>query len=123
MAPIPPDESPDELALLAEVHRLVHRTAGSRPVARRPRWVDGRVVFDRDGEEPQLPRVGSTEWWAAEERVRVASLLVLAASWLLADPDRQVRARLKAAAVGVSEGMQGMSVGPSFEVLEQRRAA
>ena len=103
---VPPDLAPSRAELLAEVQRLVWIAAGT-PLARRTvHWAEGRAVIVREGGGLDLPAVGSTRWWQAPTPLRIAALLVLAEAYLIADPERQVRERLKAASVAVSEGIQ-----------------
>lgn len=90
-----PDCSPTDVELLAEVRRLVDVAAGVPPVQIRTGWGEGRAVVNRDRPALSLPVVGSPRWWAAPDPVRVAALLVLAESYLVVDPERQVRALLR----------------------------
>jgi hypothetical protein len=98
------DHLPDEEELRAEAHRLVYVAARVRPVQTCVTWVEGHAVVTRDRGEPALPVVGSQQWWDAPERLRIAALLRLAEAYLLADPERMVTERLKAAAVAISQG-------------------
>lgn len=92
---IPPDDSPTDDELRAEVYRLMHTAAGRRPPSTSIQWVNGKAVVTRDRAEPDLPTVGSREWWVAPERVRIASLVGLAAAYLVADPELRVRRALR----------------------------
>jgi len=119
---IPPDMRPTEAELLAEVHRLTYIAARVRRVQTWVEWVDGRAVVKRDRPEPALPVVGSLEWWEAPERIRIAALLTLAKAYLLADPERMVAERLKAASVAISDATKGSWRRPSHSTLAARRA-
>lgn len=126
MAPIPPDTTPTREELLDEVDRLRFVAAGVQPVRRTVTWVDGRVVIVRDQPEPSWPEVGSPRWWAAPAPVRIASLLGLSAAYLVADPDQQVRERMRQVSHAISEGMSWSDAAHSLayephRVLVERR--
>ncbi|MGH4013155.1 MAG: hypothetical protein ACRDSL_04335 [Pseudonocardiaceae bacterium] len=93
------------------MRRLAYVAAGVRPVQTRAEWTDtgtpgsGRPAVSRDRPEPPWPVVGSPAWWTAREPVRIAALLVLAESWLVADPEQQIRQRLRQVSHAISEGM------------------
>lgn len=116
-----PDMAPTPEELRAEAHRLVAVAAGSRRAKRTVAWVAGRAVVERPKPDPSLPSVGSSQWWAAPDRIRIASLLVLAEAWLLADPDHTVRERLRSVSLDLSAGMHEVSLGPSHGELMRRR--
>lgn len=120
---VPPEDSPTREELLAEARRLVHVAAGTTPGVREVSWVDGRAVVRR-ALPPSLPDVGSPEWWAAPSRTRIASLLVLAEAQLVADPDRQMRERLRQVSQAISSGMDWSETARhmSYAELERRRA-
>lgn len=119
---IPPDDTPTEAELLAELRRLVHVAAGTTPGGREVSWVSGQVTVRRSL-PPSLPAVGSAQWWAAPSRTRIASLLVLAEAHVLADPERQVRARLRQVSQAISGGLDWSEVAsaPSHAELTRRR--
>lgn len=101
--PIPPDDSPTHAELLAEVRRLIHIAAGTTPGSREVSFLGGQAVVRR-ALPPSLPNVDSPEWWASPAKTRIAALLVLAESYVLADPDRQVREQLRQVSQAISEG-------------------
>lgn len=118
------DHSPTRVELLAEVRRLLYVALGVPPVQTLVSWVGGRAVVTRDRPEPSLPLVGSPEWWAAGEPLKIASLLVLAEGYLIADPERQVRERLRHMSWDLSgaHDWARQAERPSFAELKRRRA-
>lgn len=101
---IPPDNSPAEDELRAEVHRLMVAILGHGcPLG-----------------------VGSPAWWAAPDRTKIGSLLMLAQAYLLADPERMVTERLKAASVAISSAADWATIARDHVVypeLKRRRDA
>lgn len=98
----------DDAELLFEVHRLVH------PQVRAARAVAGGTV----------PGVGSPAWWAAPDGVRRAALLILGEAWLIHDPDRAVRRRLRELSWDLAAGHDWAAASrrPSHRALGARRA-
>lgn len=105
MTPIPPDMTPTKAELLTEARRLVYVTAGLPSVNVTVTWGPAGPVITRDQAESRFPAVGSAEWWAAPDQLKASALVVLAESYLVADPDRQVRQRMRQVSHGISEGM------------------
>lgn len=120
---IPPDMSPTRPELLDEIRRLVYVVADVPPVNVTVTWGQGGPVITRDRPEPHLSEVASAEWWEASDRLKAAALLVLAEAWLVHDPDRAVRERLRAMSWDLAEAMRGRHGGPSHSEFERRRAA
>lgn len=81
---IPPDNSPTDEELHAEVFRLIQVAKGS----------------SRSGSA--LPSVGSELWWQATDRTRIASLLLLSAAWLMDPPQDRVARALKEISLAIS---------------------
>jgi hypothetical protein len=100
------DASPTRIELLAEVHRLVH------PVVRAVRAERGGVAG-----------VGTTAWWSSSPEARIAAILVLGEAWLITDPDRIARERLKAMSADLSAARSWRDAArlPSYSELQQRR--
>jgi hypothetical protein len=69
------DNTPTQVELLAEVHRMVTTAAA---------MVNG-----------DIPAVGSLAWWAADPSARIAGLLIAAEAYLVLDPDQYAREQLK----------------------------
>jgi len=76
----------DDPELLAEVGRVV---APAIAAARR--------------EHGQLAGVGTEQWWAASDGVKLAGVLVLGMAWCVHDPESAVRQRLRAMCGDLSE--------------------
>jgi hypothetical protein len=83
---IPPDNSPTDVELRAEVHRLIHLV----------------VMLACDTHGP-VPGVGTAVWWTAPVEAQIAALLVLAEAYLVRDPQQAAVERLKAMAVHLSQ--------------------
>jgi hypothetical protein len=101
------DTSPRYIELLAEVHRLVH------PVVRAVR-----------AERGPIPGVGASAWWSSSPDARLAGLLVLAEAYLINDPERMAREKLKAMSVDLSGSRSWTAAArlPSHAELQRRRA-
>ncbi|MQA13706.1 MAG: hypothetical protein GEV09_05890 [Pseudonocardiaceae bacterium] len=96
----------DDVELLAEAHRLVSLVLTG--------------VRRRHG---RIPGVGTARWWAAGDDVKVATLLILSEAWLIHDPDRAVRERLREMSYDLSAGHDWteQSRRPSHAELKRRR--
>ncbi len=97
----------DDAELHAEVHRLVH-----------PRMLVARELCGR------VPGTGTSAWWAAPDDAKIAGLLVLAEAWVIHDPERAVRQRLREMSYDLSQATDWTSAAqrPSHVELERRRA-
>lgn len=113
--------SPADEELRAEVYRLLHVAVGVSPPARELEWVNGRVAVIQRAAEIALPAVSSPRWWTSPDRVRIASLLWLVAAWLVTDPDRTWRQRVRSMSWDLSEAFRDVVRGPSFRELQRRR--
>ena len=76
----------DDPELLAEVGRVV---APAIAATRR--------------EHGQLAGVGTEQWWAASDDVKLAGVLILGMAWCVHDPESAVRQRLRAMCGDLSE--------------------
>jgi hypothetical protein len=101
------DNSPTRAELLGEAHRLVH------PVVQAVRSQRG-----------SLPGVGTSAWWSAPPDARLAAILVLGEAYLIADPERMARERLKAMSVDLAGARSWTAAArlPSHKELLRRRA-
>lgn len=73
-----------------------------------------------------LPSVGSDHWWRAPADVQLASLLVLAEAWVVYDPERAVRERLRSLSTDLSGAADWSAIARAHvtpDGLEHRRAA
>ena len=98
----------DDAELLAEVHRLVDIVVTA-------------VIHQHRG----IPGVGSPAWWAAPDGVRRAALLILGEAWLLHDPERAVRQRIREMSWDLAASADWAAVARrhvSHGDLERRRA-
>ena len=104
---IPPDFSPTDVELLAEVHRIAD------PFVRAARTECGRV-----------PGVGSTQWWAASATTRIAGFLVVGEAWLVHDPERAIAERFRELSHDLSGALDWSAASrrPSAAELQLRRA-
>jgi len=105
----PPPRAPlDDPELLAEVGRVV---APAVAAARR--------------ENGRLAGVGTEQWWAASDDVKLAGILVLGIAWCVHDPERAVRRRIREMSVDLSGGHDWAAASrrPSHAELTKRRAA
>lgn len=123
---IPPDETPTRFELRSEVRRLVQLAAHAANGLPAPRvepysTMRGGAVLGCDP-RVRLLTPGSPEWWDAPDDQKTAGLLVLAEAWLVTDPERQVRQRLRSLSWDLSEAMRGRRGGPSHAELTRRRA-
>jgi len=97
----------DDPELLAEVGRVV------APAIAAARQEHGR-----------LAGVATAQWWAASDDVKLAGVLILGMGWLVHDPERAVRQRLREMSGDMSAGHDwaAESRRPSRGTLAARRA-
>jgi hypothetical protein len=98
----------DEPELRAAVHHLVSQ------------------MVDRAREQHgPLPGIGTQRWWTAPADVQLAALLVLAEAWLVHDPDRAVRERLREMSHDLSDATDWKALARHHATpgeLEERRS-
>jgi len=97
----------DDPELLAEVGRVV---APAIAATRR--------------EHGQLAGVGTEQWWAASDDVKLSGVLILGMAWCVHDPEIAVRQRLRAMCGDLSEAHDWAAASrrPSHTSLDDRRA-
>lgn len=71
-----------------------------------------------------VPGVATPEWWQADDRTKLAGVLILGLAWLVHDPDRAVRQRLREMSwdLSAAHDWSAASRRPSHAHLVSRRA-
>lgn len=99
------DHRPEEDELRSAVHELVTQYIDRATAQRSP-----------------IPGVGTDAWWTAPADTQLAAVLILGEAWLIHDPVRTVRERLRQMSWDLSGACCGKLGGPSHAILAERRA-